>query len=227
MKKIITILTILPLMLLIVFSKSLNTKPYYGALLTVSVLYIIFMSYFYFEKSSKGVKDIAIIATLSSFAAISRVPFVVIPNVQPVTFIVALSGLVFGSYNGFIIGATAAFVSNIFLGQGPWTPWQMLAWGVVGALSGILGYKGRKPSIQVFAIICFAYGFVFGFIMNLWCVLGFVKVINIKSVLLTYINAVPFDLAHAIGNFLFVLFFYEGFYKILLRFYHRVNYIEK
>ena len=225
MKKILFLFTIMPLALIIIFSGRLSSKSYYGALVALSAFFIIFVSYFYFEKSKKGIKDIAVIATIGSFAAVSRVPFVIIPNVQPVTFIVVLAGSVFGSYTGFLIGTISAFVSNIFLGQGPWTPWQMIAWGTAGAIGGI--FSKKKLPVEAFSILCFAAGFIYGFIMNLWCVLGFVKTINFTSIALTYINAVPFDLAHAIGNFLFTIVFYDKFYNILARFYRKVNYIEK
>lgn len=225
MKRLLSFLTVLPVILLIIFSEKLNGKPYYGFLLVLSALFIIFISFVYFEKSNKGIKDISIIATLGSIAAVSRVPFATIPNIQPVTFIVALSGYVFGSYTGFLIGSIAAFVSNIFLGQGPWTVWQMLAWGTVGAISGL--FSKKKLSVEVFSIMCFFFGFLFGFIMNLWCVLGFVRVLNFKSIFLTYLNAVPFDLAHSIGNFIFSIIFYDKFYKILMRFYRKISYIQK
>jgi len=185
---------------------------------TLAVFLIIFLSYFYFEKSSMGTKEIAVIATLSVFAAISRIPFVAILNVQPTTFLVALSGLVFGPYEGFLVGSTAAFISNIFLGQGPYTPWQMLAWGIVGAISGLIGKRGKKLSVEKFAIICFAYGFLFDWIMNLWQVLIILDPISIKGILTIYITSVTADIMHAVGNFVFALIFYESFYKVLTRF---------
>lgn len=185
---------------------------------TLAVFLIIFLSYFYFEKSSMGTKEIAVIATLSVFAAISRIPFVAILNVQPTTFLVALSGLVFGPYEGFLVGSTAAFISNIFLGQGPYTPWQMLAWGIVGALSGLIGKRGKKLSVKKFAIICFLYGFLFDWIMNLWSVLIILDPISIKGILTIYLTSVSADIMHAVGNFIFALIFYESFYKVLTRF---------
>ena len=163
-------------------------------LITLSVLLIIFAAYFYFEKSSLGTKEIAIIGTLSAFAAICRVPFAAIPNVQPTTFIVAISGYVFGPYAGFLVGSTAAFVSNIFLGQGPWTPWQMFSWGLVGVISG---YIGKKPGgISV---------------------LGFVKPLNMNTIMLAYLTGLTVDIMHACGNFVFSMIFFEKFQKVLLR----------
>ncbi|MBP1744755.1 MAG: rane protein [Firmicutes bacterium] len=186
--------------------------------MTVFVLLVIFAGYFYFEKSSLGTKEIAIIATLSAFAAICRLPFAAIPNVQPTTFIVAISGYAFGPYAGFLVGSTTAFVSNIFLGQGPWTPWQMFAWGLVGALSGLIGRRKQGGmSVLAFSMVCFLYGFMFDWIMNLWHVLGFIKPLTLKAIMLAYLTGLTVDIMHACGNFVFSMIFFEKFYKVLLR----------
>ena len=227
LRNLIYILIVLfPLILIIAFSRSLSNKSYYGLLITSDVIFTLFIAYFYFEKSKKGIQEIAVIATLSSFAAISRVIFVSIPNIQPATFVILISGVVFGSYNGFLIGATTAFVSNIFLGQGPWTPWQMIAWGIVGLIGGLLGSRGKKPKLEIFTIVAFASGIIFGFIMNLWHVIGFIKELTKEALILTYINSVYFDVLHAVGNVIFSLVFYDKFYKILNRFYER-TYFKK
>lgn len=186
-------------------------------IMTSGVFIIIFVGYFYFEKSSFGAKEIAVIATLSAFAAISRLPFAAIPNVQPTTFIVAISGLVFGPYSGFLVGSTTAFVSNIFLGQGPWTPWQMFSWGLVGAVSGLIGKKKGGISVLGFSLVCFLFGFMFDWIMNLWHVLGFVRPLNLQTVALAYLTGLTVDIMHACGNFVFSMVFFEKFQKVLLR----------
>ena len=223
MKRFFLAISMSPLVIMLIFSFKLGKSSTFPALLTGSVLLTLFLNYLYFEKSNSGTKEIAIIATLSAFAGVSRVPFYMIPSVQPTTFIIALSGLIFGSYEGFLIGSSAAFISNIFLGQGPWTPWQMIAWGIVGLLSGLIGSKFKKPKTEVFALICLLYGFIFGFIVNIWGILGFVKDINKTTILISYIRAFPFDLIHGVGNFFFVMIFYEKFFKILNRFKLRVT----
>jgi energy-coupling factor transport system substrate-specific component len=195
--------------------------------IVIAAVTILVSSYFYFEKSSMGTKEIALIATLSSFAAAVRVPFAALPNIQPSTFIVALSGYVFGPYEGFLIGATTAFVSNIFLGQGPWTPWQMLAWGIIGSISGILGrisvLNSKKITAEKFAFLCFFYGFLFDWIMNLWHVVGYIKPLRLEAIMLAYASGLIFDIMHSIGNFIFALFFYENLYKVLHRFKKRLE----
>ncbi|WDC84309.1 ECF transporter S component [Caloramator sp. mosi_1] len=97
-----------------------------------------------------GTKEIGVIATLGAIAGVFRIPFGAIPNVQPTTFIVAVSGNVFGPFVGFLVGNVAAFVSNIFLGHGPWTIWQMFAWGLVGMISGCIRKRLRLSIFQSF-----------------------------------------------------------------------------
>ncbi|MDP4091052.1 MAG: ECF transporter S component [Bacillota bacterium] len=225
MKKIFFGLAMLLSLLLILLCMSVFNNS--TAAVYILLASIILGSYAYLEISSLGPKELALIGTLSSFAAVMRVPFAAIPNVQPCTFIVAVSGYIFGPYKGFLVGINTAFISNIFLGQGPWTPWQMAAWGTVGFLSGILGKvadrKGKVMKVEYFAALCFGYGFLFDWIMNLWHVLGFVRPINIYTITAAYISGLVFDIMHAAGNFVFVMVFYEKVCRILLRFRRRFD----
>lgn len=177
-----------------------------------------------FEREKKTAKEISLIATLATLAAVSRVPFAVIMSVQPTTFIVMISGYVLGPHIGFIIGATAALVSNIFLGQGPWTPWQMMAWGFAGFSTGIVGLKIEKFRLSSFIIMAFLWGYLFGWIMNLWHWIGFVYPLNLKTFIATYIASFPFDTLHAVGNALFTILFGETIYKVLARYKKKITF---
>lgn len=198
-------------------------KGDFSWLITIAVFCILILSYLYFEKSLLGTKEIALIATLSTVGAVGRVVFAPFPNIKPTTFIVAISGLVFGPYEGFLIGSTSAFISNIFLGQGPWTIWQMFAWGLVGFISGLIGKSKKHISGEVFSFICFIYGFMFDWIMNLWYVIGFIKPLTVKGIFLAYLSGLTFDLAHAASSFVFCIIFFEKFYKVLDRFKKRLE----
>src|SRR2546430_2094542 len=85
------------------------------------------------ESGPGSAKEIALIAALRGGAAAGRVLFAAIPGVQPVTVIAVCAGAALGMRSGIAVGGVAALVSNFFLGQGVWTPWQMLAWGACGA----------------------------------------------------------------------------------------------
>lgn len=222
MKKLIIAVTSAIIIVLMVLTVKSNFQTGISLICTVGVFSILFMSYFYFEKSHSGTKEIAIIATLSAFAAVSRIIFAVVPNVKPVTFLVAISGFVFGPYEGFLVGSTAAFLSNIFFGQGPWTPWQMFSWGLVGIISGILGKNDRKISAFKFSVICFLFGFMFDWIMNLQYILAFVKPIKLGTIIGTYASGLIFDILHGTSSFVFSIIFYKRFLPVLQRYKRRL-----
>lgn len=229
MKKTLTLsITAIIIFVLMVFSLNKSLQDSFMIVGSIGVFIIIFLSYFYFEKSELGTKEIAIIATLSAFTAMSRIVFAAIPNVKPVTFLVALSGYVFGPYAGFLVGSTSAFLSNIFFGQGPWTPWQMFSWGIIGLVAGFWGRKNTKVSVIKFSLACFLFGFMFDWIMNIWNIIGFVKPITIDSIILTYLASLTFDIMHGASSFIFSIIFYESFLQVLQRFKRKlqVTYIK-
>jgi energy-coupling factor transport system substrate-specific component len=171
-----------------------------------------------FEKRGTTSKEIAVIASLASLAAIVRVPFAVIMSLQPTTFVVMISGYVFGPQTGFMVGAVAALVSNFFLGQGPWTPWQMFCWGMCGVAAGCMSGREKgynRLSFAAFAGIC---GYLFGWVMNIWHWVGFIYPLTLQTFLATYLASFPFDTVHALGNIAFALLFGPPFYHILLRY---------
>ena len=150
----------------------------------------------------QSAKEITVIATLAAAAAAGRVLMAPVPDVQPVTVIVVATGVALGVRAGIGVGAAAAFVSNFFLGQGLWTPWQMLAWagcGAVGALAAPLLRK-RIP----FAIACCLLGFAFGFVLDVWNWYGFYPH-TWPSFLARQATGLPFDVAHATGNLVLAL----------------------
>ena len=114
--------------------------------------------------------EIVLIAFFAAIAAIARIPFAAIASVQATSFVIIVSAIVFGKEAGFMIGSIAAIVSNIFLGQGPWMPWQVFSWGMMGLSAGLLKdiIMNNKTLLLIFG---FLWGFIFGCIMNLWSVL--------------------------------------------------------
>ncbi|MFR1709246.1 MAG: ECF transporter S component [Clostridium sp.] len=159
------------------------------------------------------VEEVVLIAILSSIAGVTRIPFASVPSFQPTTAIVIIVGMVYGKKIGFITGFIAAFVSNMFLGQGPWTPWQMVAWGACGFFAANL--NGRNKYIIYF--YGFFAGIFFGWFMNLWHIIGFVEVINLKTIILSYVSSFYFDIIHGIGNVLFLILLMPNLFKFLNR----------
>lgn len=188
----------------------------------VIIVFIILLVFRKYEKKKSDTKEIALIGTMAAIAGVSRIPFAVVMSVQPTTFIVMITGYVFGSQTGFIVGALSALVSNFFLGQGPWTPWQMLCWGMCGLAAGKLGKNKKELNIILFAGISAFAGYFFGWTMNIWHWLGFVYPLTLKTFLATYAASFPFDTLHAVGNIAFSIIFGKSFFLILLRFKKRL-----
>ena len=147
------------------------------------------------EESPGSARDLTLVATLGGLGAAGRVLFAPVPNVQPLTVIVAASGVALGPKRGFAVGALAALASNFFLGQGTFTPWQMLAWGACGVAGGL-----ARPLLRgrlAFAVFCAGLGFVYGFPMDLWTWYAFLQDVPLGVVLG---SGVAFNTAHALGN---------------------------
>jgi len=189
------------------------------ALFSIVIIGLSIMAFFWsYEKSQAGTKGIVIIATLASLAAVSRIAFSAIASFKPTTFIIMISGYVFGPKTGFMVGAVTALVSNFFLGQGAWTPWQMLCWGLCGVLAGVLGTRQSEFRPVIFTLLAGFCGYLFGFIMNIWHWVAFVYPLTLKTFMAVYAASFVFDSLHAAGNVVFAIIFGPAFYKILRRF---------
>jgi len=147
-------------------------------------------------------KELVLIATLAAAAAAGRILFAAIPNVQPVTVTAVVAGVALGPRAGASVGALAALVSNFYLGQGAYTPWQMVAWGMCGLLGGLAAplLRRRLP----LAVFCFALGFGFDGLMNVWEWLSFYPH-TWQAFTALYVRGIWFDAAHATGNFVLAL----------------------
>ena len=195
-----------------------------GLIFLLFAIIFIGVGLFLIERRSFNAKDIAVIATLASIAAVSRVPFAVIPSAQPTTFMVMISGIVFGPLLGFIVGILSAVISNMFLGQGPWTLMQMLSWGLCGLTSGFLGrlcIRRGKWFMIGFGIF---WGYLFGWIMNAWYWLSFIYPLTFTSWLLTNAASFGFDTIHAVTNGIFLYLLGQDFIKVLQRFKAKLRY---
>ena len=189
------------------------------ALMSALVAALILVYYYLrFEEKKSDAKLIAILGSLAALSVAGRCLFAAIPNVKPSTFIIIVTGYVFGPLSGFMVGATTALVSNIFFGQGPWTIWQMLAWGIAGLVAGLLGPKSRLEGRWTLAIYCAAWGFLFGWIMNVYFVLGFVHPVTASSFFAVYASSAWFDGMHAAGNFVFAFAFGPALVAMLRRY---------
>lgn len=173
-----------------------------GLAVLLAAFAVVAAGFAWLEGGTVSARDLTLVATLGGIAAAGRVLFAPVPSVQPVTVIVAAAGIALGPKRGFAVGALAALASNFFLGQGPHTPWQMLAWGGCGLLGGLL-----RPLLHhrlAFAAFAVALGFAFGAVLDVWLWYAFYP--HTEAALLARLGAgVPFNVAHAAGNLVLAL----------------------
>ncbi|HEY3071084.1 MAG TPA: hypothetical protein VGJ34_12305 [Gaiellaceae bacterium] len=172
------------------------------------------------ESGTESVKDLALIATIAGVAAAGRVLFAPVPGVQPVTVIVVVAGAALGPRRGFAVGAVAALASNFFLGQGIWTPWQMLAWGACG-LAGAAAAPLLRRRLAL-AALTFALGLAFSAFLDVWEWYAFFPHTQ-AALALQMSRGFPFDLAHAIGNVLLALAVGPELLRVLERYERRTR----
>ena len=113
--------------------------------------------------------------------------------------------MAFGRQTGFVTGALTALSSNMFFGQGPWTPWQMFAWGLIGYLAGTFNERGWFRRRIVVLLYGFFSGLLFGFIMDSWRVVGFIQPLTWKAALAAYGAGLPMNLTLSAATVLFLL----------------------
>jgi energy-coupling factor transport system substrate-specific component len=175
----------------------------------------------WYERGRPSSKLLALVAALAAMAVAGRVLFAPIPNVQATTDVVLFSGYALGAGPGFAVGAVGALVSNFFLGQGPWTPWQMLGWGVVGLAGAGLARATLAPRRLWLALACALAGLAFGAWMDLFTLLSFAAERSGGTYLAIAATSLPFNIAHAAGNALLALLLGPAFVRLLTRFRHR------
>ena len=172
------------------------------------------------ESGPGSSKELVLIATLAAAAAAGRVLFAAVPNVQPVTVTAVVAGVALGPRAGMAVGGLAALVSNFYLGQGAYTPWQMLAWagcGLVGGLAAPL-LRRRVP----LALTCFVLGFAFDAFMDVWEWLSFYPH-TWQAFTALYLRGISFDAAHAGGNVVLALVAGPELRRLLERYARRLK----
>ena len=182
-----------------------------------------------FEGRKPQARELVILSVLSALAIGGRAVFFAMPGFKPVASMVILTGVAFGAEAGFMVGAMTMFCSNVLFGQGPWTPWQMFAMGIIGLLSGICFRKGilhrERFSLSVFGGLVTL--LIYGGIMNPASVLMYQANPDWQMVLSAYITGVPADAVHALATAMFLWFLSEPMLEKLDRVKVKYGLIEK
>lgn len=178
-----------------------------SALLLVTVLGAGFA---WFERSRPPARIVAAVAALVAFAVIGRVIFAPFPNVKPTTDIVIVAGFALGFAPGWMVGVLTALVSNFYFAQGPWTPWQMLAWGLCGVFGALLARSGMRPGASLrgrvpMALLCAVAGLMYAVVVNFGSAVNLASSDVATSFWVQMATSLPFDIAHAVANFGFFM----------------------
>lgn len=183
-----------------------------GAILVlIGVIYNVFSL---FEKSKPKVEYIVLLAILVAIAVVGRLVGMSIPGFQFASFIIIMVGIVYGGETGFLVGILTALVSDLFLGLGYWTFFQMIAWGLMGYTSGL--FSEKLDNIYFRVIFGFVWAFIYGFITD-FAMFPFMSAVNISSLVALYIAAIPLDLVHGIINAVLLAIVYKWFKNIFER----------
>ena len=163
-----------------------------------------------FERKKPGTKDVVLISVMISLAVVGRLVFFMIPQFKPCAAIIIIAGIMLGKQAGFLSGILTAFISDFFFGMGPWTVWQMIAFGIIGVLSAVIFNEDRIEKMGGYGklILCI-YGFVvtffvYGLIMDTATVFMVTDKPQWTTFVATYSAGVVFNMIHGISTFIFL-----------------------
>lgn len=221
------ILILIPLTIYIGVFFLKDRKYYFISLLIILETMIPFCMVF--ESRKPKARELIVISVLCAIAVAGRAAFFMLPQFKPVVALVVIAGVCFGGETGFLVGAVTGFVSNFFFGQGPWTPWQMFAFGIIGFIAGILFQKGflRKTKVSLCIFGFLATFIIYGGIMNPASIIMWQSRITWEIIISAYIMGMPFDLIHALGTAFFLWFISEPMIDKLERIQVKYGLVEK
>jgi len=171
------------------------------------IFYIMVPFFLSFEKRKPQAREVVLIAVMIALAVVSRAAFFMVPQFKPMLAIIIIAGVCLGAQSGFLVGSMSAFVSNFLFGQGPWTPFQMLAWGLIGFFAGLLAanlLKSKSPvALSIYGF--FAVFLLHGGITDLWTLLGMTSTPTLAMALTVYGTGFLFNIILAVATVIFLL----------------------
>ena len=197
----------------------LGDRKYYLCSVLI-IIYSMIPFFIGFENSRPQAREMVTIAVLCAIAVASRAAFILLPSFKPIVGIVMISGMAFGARAGFLTGAVSAFVSNFIFGQGPWTPWQMFAFGMAGFLAGLLYEKGildynKRIQITVFGGLMIM--LIVGPLLDTCTLFTMMSMVDTSSVIAIYMAGLPVNAVHAVAVMLTMFLLTKPMMEKLMR----------
>ena len=188
------------------------------AIISIAVAFFACIPFFLcFERNKYSTRRIVLLAVMTALSVAGRFIFAPLPFFKPVTAIVVIAGMYFGSEFGFLTGALSAVVSNFYFGQGPWTPFQMFSWGIIGFVAGIISNPLIKNKLVLILYGAFS-GIAYSLLMDVWTTMWSDGTFNLVRFYGAIISALPITLEYyVISNIVFLLIFAPLFGKKIER----------
>lgn len=185
-------------------------KYLFTSLFVASLSVLLFLSGF--EKKEIGTRRMVITTVMTALSVAGRF----IPFFKPVTSVTVITAIWLGGESGFLVGSLSALLSNFYFGQGPWTPFQMLAWGFIGLFAGFLSkpLKKSRAALLIYGVIS---GVLYSLFMDIWTVIGYNNIFNRELYLAAVTTALPYTVIYSVSNFIFLWLMAEPFGEKLNR----------
>ena len=181
---------------------------------TMVIIFVLIPFFLAFEGRKPQPRELTLIAVLCALAVASRAAFAWLPNFKPIYAVVIISGIAFGGNAGFLVGAISAFASNFLFGQGPWTPWQMLAYGICGFLAGVCYHRKNRLPKDAFSLGLFGFAvvlFVVCPILDTAAVFTGISTISKAAIVSIYTAAIITNIIQAACTFITLLLLSKPF----------------
>ena len=216
-KNVLTVCILLVFIPTLVLVGAIAFKEKMYAFLSLVVAIVSCVPLFYaFERKDTTASELTVLAVLIAMSAVGRFVFAWIPGFKPVTAITVIIAVWLGKEAGFVVGSLSAVISNFYFGQGPWTPFQMLSWGLIGFIAGVVS----KPLLKSRALLClygaFA-GVFYSAAMDVWTTVWADGYFNITRYLASLVVAAPATVSYAVSNVIFIWLLAKPFGEKLSR----------
>lgn len=169
-----------------------------------------------FESKKNATRKLVLIAVMIGLSVAGRFIFAPIPFFKPITAMVIISAVYLGKDAGFLVGAMTAVISNIYFGQGPWTPFQMFGWGITGFFAGVLSNQILRSKL-IMIIYAITSGLTYSFILDFWTTVWTDGTFNISRFIAITATSLPVTLVYAVSNIIFLLLLFKPIGKKIIR----------
>lgn len=215
---IFTLLTVFILIPLTLYFGSRMTGRWYYFTSTLIIIEILIPFFLTFESRKPQARELVILAVICALAVVSRVA-IPIPHFKPVFAVIMISGMAFGPQSGFLVGAISAFASNFFVSQGPWTPWQMMAYGVAGLIGGVvMNRRWCRQRPVLLAVLGFVFQVtVVGILLDCSTIFTSLTTFKWSSVLFILAQGLPMNISNGVCTAVTLLLFSKPLLSMLDR----------